>query len=128
MLFALPVCALADPEPNYHALHEGVPTEALRMENVELRRDKASLTLKNGQLSFVKAALDRPVIAVFTGEGIFRLKPANPIESAYMAKVLGKPDAHRSSRRPGSENTSREGSPRRRDASGDLRSQACSIV
>jgi hypothetical protein len=92
MLFALLLCAFADGDPNYHALHEGVPTEALRTENVELRRDKASLTLKNGQLSFVKAAQDRPVIAVFTGEGVFRLKPTAPIESRYLIKVTGKPE------------------------------------
>jgi hypothetical protein len=92
MLFALLLCAFADGDPNYHALHEGVPTEALRTENVELRRDKASLTLKNGQLSFVKASQDRPVIAVFTGEGVFRLKPTAPIESRYLTKVTGRPD------------------------------------
>ncbi len=73
MLFALLLCALSDWEPNYRALHDGVPTEVLRTENVELRRDKGSVTLKNGQLGFIKAALDRPVIAVFTGEGVFRL-------------------------------------------------------
>jgi hypothetical protein len=74
MLFALLLCALADWEPSYHALHDGAPTEALRTENVELRRDKGSVTLKNGQLAFIKAASDRPVIAVFTGEGIFRFR------------------------------------------------------
>jgi hypothetical protein len=92
MLFALLVCALADGDPNYKALHEGAPTQTLRTENVELRRDKASLTLKNGQLSFVKASEDRPVIAVFTGEGIFRLQPATPMEGQYLAKVTGKPE------------------------------------
>src|SRR5580693_9441415 len=91
MLFALLFCAFADPDPNFRALHEGVPTEALRVENVELRRDKASLTLKNGQLSFVKAVQDRPVIAVFTGEGVFRFKPTAPSESRYLAKVTGRP-------------------------------------
>jgi hypothetical protein len=57
MLFALLLCALADGDLNYRALHEGAPTETLRTENVELRRDKGSITLKNGQLSFVKASL-----------------------------------------------------------------------
>jgi hypothetical protein len=90
MLFAILLCALADSDPNFQALRDGVPTETLRTENVELRRDKASLTLKNGQLSFVKAAQDRPVIAVFTGDGIFRLKPEIPIETNYLTKVTGK--------------------------------------
>src|ERR1700722_12312140 len=91
MLFALLLCALADWEPNYRALHDGVPTDALRTENVELRRDKGSVTLKNGQLGFIKAASDRPVIAVFTGEGVFRLKPTVAIEANYLAKVTGNP-------------------------------------
>src|SRR5580700_1268627 len=89
MLFALLLCAFAD-DPNYSALREGVPTETLRTENVELRRDKGSVRLKNGQLSFVKADKDRPVIAVFSGEGVFRLTPAIPIEANYLAKVTGK--------------------------------------
>jgi hypothetical protein len=89
MLFALLLCALAD-DPNYRVMREGAPTEVLRTENVELRRDKASLTLKNGQLGFIKAAEDRPVIAVFTGEGLFRLKPTIPIEANYLTKVTGK--------------------------------------
>jgi hypothetical protein len=92
MLFALLLCALADGDPSYRTLREGVPTEALRTENVELRRDKGSLTFKSGQLAFVKTANDRPAIAVFTGEGVFRLKPTDPIETNYLTKVTGKPD------------------------------------
>src|SRR5580698_6590287 len=92
MLFALLLCAFADGDPNYHALHEGVPAETLRTENVELKRDKGAITLKNGQLSFVKAAADRPVIAVFSGDGVFRLTPATTIEANYLTKVTGKPE------------------------------------
>lgn len=92
ILIPLLLCAFADADPNFGALRDGVPTEALRTENVELRRDKGSLTLKNGQLSFVKGALDRPVIAIFTGEGVFRLKPTIPIEANYLNKVTGKPE------------------------------------
>lgn len=92
MLFALLLCALADGDPNYRALHEGAPAETLRTENVELKRDAGSITLKDGQLSFVKVSLDRPVIAVFTGEGVFHLKPAIPMEANYLAKVTGKPE------------------------------------
>ena len=87
---------LADLDPNYRALRDGLPTEILRTENVELRRDKASLTLKNGQLSFIKVAQERPAIAVFTGEGVFRLKPTIPIEATYLAKLTGKPEVEES--------------------------------
>lgn len=83
---------LADLDPNYRALRDGQPTEILRVENVELRRDKASLRLKNGQLCFIKVAQDRPAIAVFTGVGVFRLKPTIPMEVAYLTRLTGKPE------------------------------------
>jgi len=92
MLFALLLCALADQDPAYRVLREGAPTEALRTENVELKRDKGTLTLKAGQLAFVKSASNRPAIAVFTGEGVFRLQPAIPIEARYLTRVTGKPE------------------------------------
>jgi hypothetical protein len=84
------LCAFGQ-DPNYRALREGAPTEVLRTENVELRRDTGTITLKNGQLAFIKALEDRPAIAVFTGEGVFRLKPAIPIEERHLALVTGKP-------------------------------------
>ncbi len=90
-LALIPLCAFAD-DANYRALRDGAPTGALRVENVELRRDTGTITLKNGQLSFLKAVLNRPAIAVFTGEGVFRLKPAIPIEERYMTRVTGKPE------------------------------------
>ncbi len=92
MLFAILLCALAEPEPNYHALREGLPTDTYRTENIQLIRDTGTVTLKNGQISFVKAALDRPVIGVFNGEGVFHLQPALPMEANYLAKVTGRAD------------------------------------
>jgi hypothetical protein len=88
-LCAISLCAASD--PNYRALRDGAPTDALRTENVELKRDAGTITLKNGQLAFVRAA-DRPAIAVFTGDGVFRLKPAIPIEANHLNKVTGKPE------------------------------------
>src|SRR5665213_1748193 len=96
MIFALLLCAFADSIPNFTALHDGTPTEALRTENIELTRDKGSITLKNGQLAFVKAGTDRPAIAVFTGDGVFRLKPLLPMDVRYLTKVSGSPDMEES--------------------------------
>jgi hypothetical protein len=90
-LALLSLCAYGQ-DANYQALREGVPTDVLRTENVELRRDAATITLKNGQLAFIKAMDNRPAIAVFTGEGAIRLKPAIPIEERYLARVTGKPE------------------------------------
>jgi hypothetical protein len=88
-VFAISLFAASD--PNYRALRDGAPVDALRTENVELKRDVGTITLKNGQLAFVKA-MDRQAIAVFTGDGIFRLKPAIPIEANHLNKVTGKPE------------------------------------
>jgi hypothetical protein len=88
-LFA--ICLFGAPDPNYRALRDGAPTDALRTENVELKRDAGTITLKNGQLAFARAN-DRPAIAVFTGDGVFRLKPAIPIEANHLNKVTGKPE------------------------------------
>jgi hypothetical protein len=89
---AIPFCLLGQSDPNYRAMRDGTPTETLRIENVELWRDEGLLRLKNGQLSFVKATLERPVIAIFSGEGVFRLKPEIPIEQRYLLRVTGKPE------------------------------------
>jgi hypothetical protein len=89
-LVLIPLCAFAD--NTYRALRDGAPTEVLRTENVELKRDKGTLVLKNGQLAFIKGLGDRPAIAVFTGDGIFRLKPAIPIETRHMAIIVGRPE------------------------------------
>jgi hypothetical protein len=35
---------------------------------------------------------DRPAIAIFTGEGIFRLKPAVALEERYLSRIIGKPE------------------------------------
>ncbi|MGA3205643.1 MAG: hypothetical protein ABSF12_24375, partial [Bryobacteraceae bacterium] len=91
LLAPIALCAFGQ-DPTYLALREGAPGEALRTENVELRRDTATITLKNGQLSFIKTPLNRAAIAVFTGDGIFRLKPAIPIEARHMTLVTGNPE------------------------------------
>jgi hypothetical protein len=86
---AISLCAASD--ANYRALRDGAPADALRTENVELKRDVGTIVLKNGQLAFVRAN-GRPAIAVFTGDGVFRLKPAIPIEANHLNKVTGKPE------------------------------------
>ena len=75
MIRLLAVAALASrvfaADPNYRALRDGAPAEVLRTENVELKRDAGTIRLKTGQLAFLPPVLNRPAIAVFTGEGIF---------------------------------------------------------
>jgi hypothetical protein len=83
-LLGIAVFAFADSDPIYRALRDGAPTEVLRTENVELKRDVGTITLKNGQLAFIKTS-----IAVFTGTGTFHLKPAIPIEERHMQRLTG---------------------------------------
>lgn len=92
MLPALLLLAFSDPDLGFHVLRENAPTDAVRVENIELKRDKGTLTLKTGQLAFVKGPADRPMIAVFTGEGVFQLTAVLPMEAAHIAKVIGKPE------------------------------------
>lgn len=86
------VSPLANTDPNYVTLRNATPAETYVVENIELKRDVATLTLRSGQISFLPPALGRAAIAVFTGDGRFQLKPAIPIEAAHINKVLGKPE------------------------------------
>ncbi len=62
------------------------------VDNVELHRDVGSITLKNGQITFLAPVADRVTRAVFSGEGRFQLKPTASIETNYLAKLTGKPE------------------------------------
>jgi hypothetical protein len=90
-LLAIPIYAFAASDPNYRALRDGAPAEVLRTDNIELKRDVGIITLKTGQLAFLPPVLNRPAVAVFVGQGGFRLKPAIPIEEHYLTMVTGKP-------------------------------------
>src|SRR6185369_232523 len=72
--------ALANADPNYRLLRDAVPAVAYRVENIELKRDVGTLTLRSGQIVFLPAVLNRVVAAVFVGEGRFQMKPAMRIE------------------------------------------------
>ena len=83
---------LANSDPNYVALRNGAPAESYLVENIELKRDVGTITLKSGQISFLPPVLGRVTTAVFSGEGRFQLKPAIPIEAEHLNRVLGRPD------------------------------------
>jgi hypothetical protein len=92
ILGAQAVSPLANSDANYHALRNAAPQETYRVENIELRRDVATITLRSGELTFLPPVLGRVAMAVFSGEGRFQLKPAIPIEEAHLNKLLGRPD------------------------------------
>src|SRR5947209_7112720 len=82
--------SLANSDPHYRALRNGKLAETYRVENVVLKRDAATITLKSGQVSFLGPVLDKHPIAVFSGEGTFQLKPAIAPEARYLALVTDK--------------------------------------
>ncbi len=86
------VSVLANTDPNYVTLRNAGPAESFLVENIELKRDVGTITLRKGQITFLPAVLGRVTMAVFSGEGRFQLKPAIPIETAHLNKLLGRPD------------------------------------
>ncbi len=92
MLFA-PVCLLAqNSDANYRALRDGKLAESFTAENIVLQRDAGTITFKSGELSFQAPVLNRPAVAVFTGQGHFHLKPAVASESARLRFTTGAPE------------------------------------
>jgi Peptidase family M1 domain len=92
ILAAQAVSSLANTDANYHALRTAAPQETYRVENIELKRDAATITLRTGEITFLAPALGRVTMAVFSGEGRFQLKPAIPIEEDHLTKLLGHPE------------------------------------
>jgi len=96
VLAAQTVSPFANTDANYHTLRTAAPNESYRVENIELKRDVATITLRTGEITFLPSVLGHVTMAVFSGEGRFQLKPAIPIEEAHLNKVLGKPEVDES--------------------------------
>ncbi len=74
----------------YKQLREAALTEAIPVENVVIRRDVGSITLKNGFLAFAPPVLGRVTLAVFVGEGQLTLQPELSFERDHLKMVLNK--------------------------------------
>ena len=81
--------ALANSDPNYLALRNSPPTDAYNVENIELKRDVFTITLRRGQIVFLPPVLGRVASAVFVGEGHFQLKTVIPLEAMQILKITG---------------------------------------
>jgi hypothetical protein len=82
--------AQAPADAAYRALRDAAPSETRRVENIELKRDAATITFTSGQITFLTPVMNRVMLGVFSGEGRLRLKPATPLQSAYLSKLTGK--------------------------------------
>jgi hypothetical protein len=66
----------AAPDPVYQALRQASITETFVVENIVLKRDAGTLTLKSGSIGFTPQALGRDTVAVFVGEANLRSRPS----------------------------------------------------
>src|SRR5207249_2129012 len=80
----LPAVMAQTADPNYRALRDAAPAESFVVENIDLVRDVARLTLKSGTITFLTPIENRRMLAVFHGEGTFELTPVVPIERDYL--------------------------------------------
>ena len=90
VLFGLTVLSLgtaATPDPTYQALRQAPVAEAFIVENIVLRRDAGTITLKSGAIGFTALAMGRDTVAVFTGEGELTLTPATATEKNYLRSL-----------------------------------------
>jgi len=81
--------ALANSDLNYRALRDAGITEAIRIENVTLKRDAGELRLRSGVIGFLPPVLGRVAIAVFAGQASFHLEPAFSLEANYLQMLTG---------------------------------------
>ncbi|MGA3025751.1 MAG: carboxypeptidase regulatory-like domain-containing protein [Bryobacteraceae bacterium] len=80
---------LANADPNYRALRDSQPVRTWRVENVVLKRDVGTLTLRSGTVSFLPPVLGRHAVGVFTGEGHFHMDPVLPMEKDHLELITG---------------------------------------
>lgn len=74
-------------EPAYRGLRDGESFESYTVNNVTIKRDVGTLTLKSGRINFLAPVMGRVVKAVFTGEGEFVLTPTIVMERAYLRLI-----------------------------------------
>lgn len=86
------VSAAANADPNYRALRTSAIAESYLVENIELKRDAATIVLRKGTLSFTSPVLGRTVTAVFSGQGSFHLTPVIEFEQTNIKLMTGSPE------------------------------------
>lgn len=83
---APPAPAASIPDEIYRNLRSAAITESFVAENIELKRDCATLRLKQGVIGFISAQMGKVTVAVFSGTGEFTLEPVSSIEQAYIRR------------------------------------------
>lgn len=73
----------------YRSLRTATLSESFVAENIELKRDCATIRLKQGTISFAPPQKGKVTLGVFTGSGEFQLEPVTPIEKSYVKRTAG---------------------------------------
>jgi hypothetical protein len=76
-------------DPLYKSMREAALADSLVVENIVLKRDAGTITLKSGALAFTAPAMGRDTLAVFVGEGEFAFTPLSPIDRNYIVSLTG---------------------------------------
>jgi carboxypeptidase family protein/peptidase M1-like protein len=77
-------------ESNYRKLRDDEAMETYTVNNLALKRDVGTLTLRSGHVSFLPPVMGRIVRAVFVGDGQLTLTPALPLERGYLRLITEK--------------------------------------
>jgi len=81
-------------DPTYQQLRGiGLGSEAISVNNYDLKRDAATFHLRSGKVCFLSAVQGKVTGAVFEGEGSMSLTPPLPVENK-MLKLLTKEDTY----------------------------------
>lgn len=83
------ISGLANNHPDYLALRGAGLGASFAVENVEFSRDAGAFHLQSGAVTFLKPVLDQVPIAVFVGNGEFRLDPSTPQEERMIELYTG---------------------------------------
>ena len=77
-------------EPNYRQVRDGGAMETYTVNNLALKRDAGTITLRSGRVSFLPPVMGRVVRAVFVGDGQFTLTPAMALERDNLYRITEK--------------------------------------
>src|ERR1039457_2587762 len=88
LAFSVPA-GFAPTDPLYKSMREAALADSLVVENIVLKRDAGTITLKSGALAFTAPAMGRDTMAVFVGEGEFTFTPISATDRNYIVSLTG---------------------------------------
>jgi hypothetical protein len=81
-----PPPATANSDDNYRKLRSAALAESFFVENLELKRDTATIRLKQGEIAFAGPQLGKVTLAVFSGTGEIVVEPVSFMEKEHIQR------------------------------------------